>query len=787
MNEKGFIPWIFNENKEPYYVDSNGNVVTGNPVTLLKTNGQPAHLTYPPDGWKDTLVNYGRSTSYMGLFREFTVPMKFVKDGAKILRHILWTKGKNAVAYFALHKINRLNYPIQYDPWFIGEIDLYKIKQGQDDDSMIANVMQGGLSKLLKSNENTVYEINVDKDPDKKRASIGGLEFANKIIWTVYNGQEIFGTPSPQYYWLGMGISSKTGISQGVIVQDVQLLDTSAFPNDYYFLWSVSKTIVVTIKGTVTGICNYDNLGNDSSILLGFRRVSDSANTVFQDVNIVNTSPYSKDERFSMKFNFTITVNPHERLYARVAAIPWTQKLFTIDGVEISAQYDVAFDYTYSDFLLPYTLGQRLVDKITNGKYTLKSNFLQGLDDIGITSGTALRRAIPSSIKTCLVDFFQAMKTRGRKKYSIGLGIEGDQLVIEELDYFFQNAPLINLGTVDKLQVTIAEDLLYNTIKSGYKDQTVDDLNGRNEVNVQQLYSTPNTKVAKELDLVSPYRADPYGIMSVTTDQFGQQQTSSTADNETFIINVEKSPTVDTRYYTGDFEFMINFGQYYIKIPGTVAAPDNGLKLFVTWPTNNSDYFTVENTSYILVGYTLIRVTEPVTNLSVVGGTIVIRDAITYHLKRLAYSSITGVDHPAGIFNVELSPKRSLLNCGGLITSTHDKENINFIKFESAIRNIELSTTLNGNTVTEKADEVIGGLQAPLFAEYYMTFETALPVNASILLSTNPYGIVEFIDGKTGIKLKGFLWDGGIKPEPKDKQTWKLIAAPNQNLSQFIR
>lgn len=786
MQLKGLIAWLFSEDKKPYYEDSNGLIAEGDKDTLLKPDGQPAHLKYTPDGWKDTLVNFGRSITYMGLFREFTVPMRFVKDGAKILRYILWTKGKNAIAYFALHRLNRLAYPHSYDTFTYGELDFVKSKQKQDDKTFTINVMQGGLSKLLKAGENTVYDIAVNTDANKKTVYLDGLPFTNKIIYTVYSGQEIVGTSTPQFYYLGMGIVDKTGLSQGVIMQDSVFQNTAVIPNNFYFAWSVSKTIKAKITGKISGICTYDNFGNDSNLLINIIRTSDSTNTIYQTVTIPTGGPFSDGDPFNVSFYREIDMNPHDRLYFRVAGTPWTQHLFTIQSGEITVQYDVKFDPTLTEGLSPYTLFERITDKMTEGKYGVKSTFLQQMDDLILTSGTALRRTVPSSIKTSLTDFFQAMKTRGKKKYSIGLGIEGDKLVIEELDYFFQDTVIMDLGVVDDLEIFIAEDLLYNTIKVGYKDQTVDDINGRNEVNVQQRYTTPNDRTPKELDLVSPYRSDPYGIESARSDQFGQKQTSSTADNETFLLSVEKLSTVDVRYYFGDFQTEINGGQYYIKIPSVLYQITNGEQLIISGSVSNNGTFTVENTSYLITGFTYIRVTQAVTNEVISSGTVTHKNTEAYSLLRPAYTSITGVDHPAEIFNVELSPKRCLLNCGGLIHSVHDKDEIKFIKFDSAVRNIELSTTIGGVTVTEKDSVVIGSLQDKLFLEYYMTFTTRVPIDYTTLMEINPYGKVKFTDSRTGMVLYGFLWDGGINPEPKDKKSWKLIAAPNQDLSKFI-
>lgn len=783
-NEKGYIPFIFNEAKEPLFEGPNGIVQQGDPATLLKPDGEPARLKTAPTQWSNTLLNFARSLTYLGVFREFTVPMTFTRDAAKIIRSLLWGKGKNVIAYYALTKWDRTAYPAQYNKFFVGELDFYKSKQSQDGKKFTINVMEGGLSKLLKSNEGKVYEININEDAEKKTVYLDGLPFSNKVTYTVYSGQEILGTTDPQFYFMGMGIVEKTGLTQGVIMQDQLFESSSAYPNDKYFQWSVTKTLATRISGTISGICH---AGSGGVLTINLQRASDSSNTIYETVALgVTGGPFNAGQPWSATFDHTINVNPHDRLYIKVGAMGATNK-FMIQAGEIDVEYDVSFDPTLTDGLTPWVLFQRLTDKMTDGKYGCRSSFLQNMDDLVITSGTALRRLTPSSIKTSFTDFFQAMRTRGKKKYSIGLGIEGDQLVLEELDYFFQkNVTIMDLGIVKDLEIVVAEDLLYNTVKSGYLDQTVDDINGRNEVNVLQRYSTPNLRITKELDLVSPYRADPYGIESARTDEFGQKQTSSTADNETFMLSVIKNPYQDVQYYIGDFQVEINTGNYYIKIPQVLDTITPGEKIVIAGAVSNNGTFTVISTTYIIAGFTYIRVLEPVTNETISTGTLTYQSTTVYSLWRPAYTSITGVANPTRIYNVELSPKRSVLNCGGLIRSTHDQDDIKLIKFDSAVRNIELSTTIGGVTITEKDSIVIGSLQNKLFMEYYMNFTTQVPINYPEIMKTNPYGKVKFTDAVSGKTLYGFLWDGGIQPEPNEQQTWKLIAAPDQNLTGLI-
>lgn len=778
MQPKGYIDWLFSEDKKPYYVGASGIVQEGDKDTLLKPDGQPAHLQNSPDGWKDTLVKYGRNLTYLGLFREMTVPMRFTKDGAKILRYVNWNKGQEGIVYFAKHKLNRLAYPHQYDAWFMGEIDLSKFRQRQQDRTVTVNVMEGGLSKLLKAHESTSYDIRIDTDVSKKVLYLDGVPFTNKVEFLVLKGQDILASA----FVLEQSIVTNEGTTQGVLVQDVRYGPTAAFPNESWFIWSIDKNITVTVSGKLKAVC-YDGGGNTFDAAI--QRVSDQTNTVYQSYSLFSGSGYNPGDVIEFPFSQVINMSRRQRLHMRVNAGGPGDSKFYIDGFNISLEYNVTFTPSFCECLTPLTLFERHVEKLTDGKYGVKSTFLQSLDDILYTSGTALRKYMAtSSIKSALQDLFRELKLRGRKKLSIALAIENDQVVIEELDYFFRPEIIMDLGIVDDLEIVEAEDMQINTIKVGYKNQEIDKVNGRDEFNVTQTRTTPHTRIVKELDLVSPYRADMYGIEVTRIDLNGKDTTDNKADNDTFVLSVEKPSSVTAQYYSGVFDVYVSLGQYYIKIPSVLFQIANGGSIIISGSTSNNGTYTIVNTSYIVVDYTIIQVSQPVTN-ETVDGILSFISTDMYILKRPAYSPISGLLHPDESFNIELSPKRCLDNNGGFLHSLLYKQDINKIVFQTGEKNSELSTTLAGVTVTEKEDVVIGSLPDPLFLPYYFTFTTNVQADFLSIIKATPYGKIKFTDGKTGLVLYGYLWDGGIKPEPNDKQTWKLISAV-QDLTQLI-
>lgn len=753
---------MFNKDKKAVYFDKVVREASG----ILKTDGQPAHLEYSPDGWKDTLVKYGRNMNYLGVFRDFTAPMNFKKDGARIVRDAMWKLGMEAILYLGISKLDRTVYPPKYDPWYVGELDFSKFDQKRANVQL--NVMEGGMSKYLKAYEDTTYEIPVDADPEAKLVVMDGLPFTNKIEYEIFNDIT---------YWealdktrlIGCGTISQEGSTQGILNQD-------QFRDDYDpkqgFMQDYSKYISVNVTGSISV-----NLISSHKINILVRKYN-TVTAAKTDYTICNETPSTGSHSYD--FNFDIILEPNDTL-SLVAVTPDGVGViyFKITGGSLIVNYDVTFTQTIIKALTPLRLFQKIVEKMTEGRYTARSNYLASMTDLLITSGSAIRNhegqstsVTGSVIQTSLSDFLKSMKIRG-----VGLGIENDVLVMEKTSYFFKNEVVVDLGEVSEFEITVAEDIVFNTIKVGYANQDYDSVNGKDEFNVTQNYTTPHTRIVKELDLTSPYRADAYGIELLRVNLDGKDTTDNHSDNDTFFLNVKKGGNYN--FYSGNVAYNEN-GPNTITIPVEFMVNPGS---FTLTGTLNNGTFTVVNTSYLVVGSTIFTVAETLAdgNENV---TITAFSSTYYMLNRPAYSSITGLLHPAKMFNVELSPKSNLLNNSDYLHSILDYQDMNFIKFQAGDKNSDLSRTLNGVTITEKADIQIAQLAQKLFRPYYFTFKVPTDYNFLKTIQANMYSKLSFTS--EGKKYYGFLVDGGVKPATRDVQQIKLLCAPETNLSQLI-
>jgi hypothetical protein len=133
---------------------------------------------------------------------------------------------------------------------------------------------------------------------------------------------------------------------------------------------------------------------------------------------------------------------------------------------------------------------------------------LQTRPDILVSCGDAIRGIEDAVIKTSMKQFFNSVNVI----MNCGIGIENNHVVLEEKAHFFQTDNPIYLGQVKQYKDKWATDYIYNTIKIGYPDVNLENVNGRFAFNTSYLYSSPVKRVTKQLLLLSDYGADPFEI-----------------------------------------------------------------------------------------------------------------------------------------------------------------------------------------------------------------------------------------------------------------------------------
>ena len=104
---------------------------------------------------------------------------------------------------------------------------------------------------------------------------------------------------------------------------------------------------------------------------------------------------------------------------------------------------------------------------------------------------------------------------------------------IHRAELFNPCASVIHLSNIRDLEYSVDNGQIYSTINIGYDKKDYQNINGRDEFNFNNTYSTGCLVSDKKLTIKSKYRADCYGI-EFAAQKRGEDTTDTTSDNDVF-------------------------------------------------------------------------------------------------------------------------------------------------------------------------------------------------------------------------------------------------------------
>lgn len=552
-----------------YFLTDSGNNSYYVQDGMVLSASTPRPLKYTPDGWRNIQITNIRNQKYFAVDRSFSVPLEFVKDGAQILKYLYYNRGLEEKVFLCVAKqvlyMDATHYGYYYTLSYKGELDFANFQH--DGPKVTCNIMEGGPVKLIKARENTSYEILVEDILVK----MDGVRLRQKASYLITNGAlpddlgghtidttlisneaiSSIGAQSQQRVKTGNGISVLWNLGQF-------FLTTGAESTEVTVDWDFHVTPVLAggigpIFGTniflqihvlesdssrysVPGLpfgTNLDDKGGSDPLLL-----------------------YNIKHHFQGSVTFTVPANVKCVLYMSADNNrDFTFFTYDNDGI-FNVNYTYTHPTTYIKALRPFKLLSDIIFKLTDGQYTIASDTLQEYQDIVVTCGDAIRGIEGAKIKTSLLNFFQSFNT----VIGIGLGMVGSQLRLEEKAYWVDYSNPIDLGELKNLKISPATDFIYNNLKIGYASQDYEDVNGRQEFNNTHEYDLPVTRITKTLELISPYRADCYGIEFTRINLEGKTTTDDKADNDVFLLHIKDGSIIEDGQEVYELDRTLNVG-----------------------------------------------------------------------------------------------------------------------------------------------------------------------------------------------------------------------------------
>lgn len=744
----------------------------------------PTPLPFTPDGWQDISIGWERDMKTVGIVRNFTLSLGFVRDGATILRKVVYDQGIGRKLYLIItRRYTEVDIPGQtfahtYRKYYKGALDLSTFQDSLT--KVTCAISEGGIKKLYDAYRGTTFEYPLSEADtiikmDGIRLTSQKRYFCAPVTDYTSECQAPFNLDDTSVYAVAFSKYSEEGTPVNIAAVD----SSYAILDDDNYLESDAYFIATTGDADITAQLSFAAAWQQNLSVTGGHCIIELVkNTGVVVATICNFDLTSGNEKRSITYNNTVsfTMSAGEKLFL-------VARLRTTTSIELGsfrAKASLAFSESECSFLLksryrttyvraftPWALFRRLVKSITGSDLNAKSDILQQYDDYVITSGDGLRSLAGAKIKTSLNEFFEAFHTIA----ACGIGVEAGKITIEEKPHFFDNSDPVELGEVKDLEVDPAKELLFNTVKVGYNAIQTDDVNGKFAFCNTHIYKAAVTNVTKELTLISPYAADPFAIEITRANLDGKTTTDNSSDNQVFFLNVKKQMAT----YTANFgEF---FGAYLITLNDVTDIQQFPVGSVITFSGTqfNNKAFTIQSAGIADTLIAFLFVAEATTTETGVTATA------TYGVRILnrPAMTITGVPDPGTIFNVLLSPKRLLLKHLPWINSVLWDMVGSKLTFQTTEKNADLVA----DGIVEKGDVVVSTER--LFKNMLFSFDAPVRNDLAELLETEPNRSFSF--RWQGRSFTGYSSQVGIAPNDGKEQKIKLLSTNDNNLSTLVR
>lgn len=421
------------------------------------------------------------------------------------------------------------------------------------------NAVDNSLASLIKAKKGTQYEYNVNELKEGMKLSYDRLQMSNTASWLIAGDTEendggtyITNTfvPNDDFYPLGTYYAfplyivgnPEIAVKNIIEVADADQGDGKSGSGGgrncpYIFKNISSQGIKINIKAKFYLFANSSGNGSASLRLRKFPsgtdipggsiRLQEGLNVIewdLHDILINGNGGY-------LSFLIYVTDTP----YTIYQMMPYaSDERLTIDFMARDITVDI-------DVIKPISLINRLLTSINGEREGVTCEISSGvdsrLDNTLIVAAESIRGIKDAKIYTSYTKFVKWMEA----EFGFVPVISENKVIFVHRDSLFQNFQIKDFADNSReFEYSINSSLIYSGIKVGYEKQDYDSVNGRDEFHFTNEYSTGITLTDNVLDLISPYRADAYGIEFLTSKR-GEDTTDSKSDNDIFFVCAELS------------------------------------------------------------------------------------------------------------------------------------------------------------------------------------------------------------------------------------------------------
>lgn len=496
---------------------------------FFQKNGIKTLCKHAPEEWESNVIKWTRDSKTEGILTQYVDKFTFILEDAKYLISCFEQENVFSNVKFIAEEYNFSDF--KYDEYYSGDLDFYSFEE--DKYRVVLSVSDIGFSVALAANLDTEYEIDIP--PNSPHVVYDGLILRNNL-------KGLFETEHPKIAQKMTWVLPVIYITTESVYSNILEIKNSdgGTINDSNWFLKINNDIKLNIKFNYDGVINFDTgLQTGNLKILFIKKTSEDTINLIDDSNIIGNG----ETIIGKQYELTVDANSKDVFYI---AYYWDLASINIPSAKISANIEITYDSNNATTrkikgIRPSNLLALLVEKATGGKYNnIDFSFLDNnsiASNLLVSSGNIIRGIENAKITTSLKDFFKAMQVLCGATYWFDTTKGEEKLIIKHVYDAFSNKRITYVDDINDYKKNIYENYIYNQLQIGYKDNTYDEVNGKYEFNTEINFSIKSNAKAKKMELVSPYRADMYGIEFLVLNYEKKDTTDSDSDNDTFVFH----------------------------------------------------------------------------------------------------------------------------------------------------------------------------------------------------------------------------------------------------------
>lgn len=495
--------------------------------------------------WDDVEMSFKRG-DYDGVVRSFSTKFEFANGAYSLLLKEYLSNYLNSSATLVFYTRN--------NSWLLNEkfrCALDYSTFSYNDTTCEINAVDNSIASLIKAKKGTQYEYPVKEIKESQPLDYDRLSMNSDIKWSIPSDAEepnvshvMTAYPNAYYtipfYMLGQPEIATKDIVEVFDTAENRFESTESLFGEYLFKNISDRDLTIRIKVKFSVFITYQRPGVSFPIyirLSSYNENSKELKIYYQSATIqtFNTYTVDIDENLTISpgemINFNIALAKSDPIYQN---FPVNFKFNSLD-TPLNISFSERGKSVKIDCISPKVLLNRLLRSITD-KNNVTGEIATGVDerlDMAMIVPAESIRGLPNAkIYTSYTKFANWMST----EFGFVPVIGDEKVTFVHRDTLFQDTEIKDLqDSTSDLEYNVNAGLVYSGVKVGYDKQDYDSVNGRDEFRFINEYTTGITLTDNVLELVSPYRADAYG-MEFLAEKRGEDTTDSDSDNDIFFV-----------------------------------------------------------------------------------------------------------------------------------------------------------------------------------------------------------------------------------------------------------